>query len=162
MNAETIHKYEKAVVWFFNFDGWELEWTGNDFEHYDAKGKTPKGHDCVIEMKFRNKYYEDKLLEKYKYDKLMELDTDIVKLYFVADPKGNYLFWLNNIDVEQHKNSVYAPKTTMWNNNKTNKDVYLLPESLSSLTHFYEPEIEKAGIWTEYFEKRKKKTNRFA
>ena len=52
----------------------------------DAIGKTPKGFDCVIEMKFRNKYYEDKMLEKDKYDSLMKLDKDIIKLYFVNDP----------------------------------------------------------------------------
>jgi hypothetical protein len=163
MKTENIHKYEKAVVWFFNFDGWELEWTGENYEHFDAKGKTPKGLDCVMEMKFRNKHYDDKLLERYKYEKLMALDKDIVKLYFVADPKGNYMFWLNNIDVEQYTNSVYAPRTTMWNNSKTNKDVFLLPESESSLTTFNEPEVEKAGIWTEYFKKKdEKNTNRFA
>ena len=152
MKQENIHKYEQAVVWFMNFDGWELEWTGEDFEHYDAKGKTPKGHDCVIEMKFRNKYYEDKLLEKYKYDKLMALDSNIVKLYFVADPKGNYLFWLNNIDVEQYGNSVYAPKTTLWNNNKTNKQVYLLPEALSSITNINSE--DRKGVWDDFFKKR--------
>ena len=153
MKVETVHQYEKAVIFFLNLDGWELEWTGEDFEHYDAKGKTPKGHDCIIEMKFRNKYYEDKLLEKYKYDKLMSLDPNIVKLYFVADPKGNYLFWLNNIDVRQYTNSVYAPKTTMWNNSKTNKDVYLLPEELSTITNLNTEETK--GVWDEYFEKRK-------
>lgn len=160
MTQENIHKYEKAVVWFFNLDGWNLEWTGENFSHYDAKGYTPKGHKCVIEMKFRNKYYEDKLLEKYKYDKLMELDSEIVKLYFVADPKGNYLFWLNNIDVEQYNNSVYAPKTSLWNNNKTNKDVYLIPENLSSITNLNSE--DRKGVWDDYFEKRKKSTNRFA
>ena len=161
MKAETIHKYEKAVVFVLNLDGWDLEWTGEKYEHYDAKGKTPKGHDCVIEMKFRNKYYEDKLLEKYKYDKLMTLDSKIVKLYFVADPKGNYMFWLNNIDVEQYNNSVYAPVTTLWKNNKTNKDVYLLPESESSITNIYLEEEQEESIWKEYFEKREKNTNRF-
>ena len=41
------------------------------------------------------KYYEDKMIEKYKYDKLLE--EDAIALYFVADPKGNYLYWLNDL-----------------------------------------------------------------
>ena len=63
MGLTNIHKLEKAVIMILNIDGWELEWTGEHFEHYDAKGKTPKGLDCVIEMKFRTKYYEEKMLE---------------------------------------------------------------------------------------------------
>ena len=83
MGLKKIHKLEKAVIIILNILGWELEWSGKNFEHYDAKGKTPKGFDCVIEMKFRNKYYEDKMLEKYKYDKLMSMDNNIVKIYFI-------------------------------------------------------------------------------
>ena len=97
MKIEDIHRYEKAVITFLNFDHWDLEWCGGSYEHFDAIGKTPKGFDCVMELKFRNKYYTNKMLEKYKYDKLFEMDKDIVKLYFVHDPKGNYLFYLNNM-----------------------------------------------------------------
>ena len=32
-------------------------------------------------MKFRNKYYKSKPIEKYKFDELMKLDDDIVKIY---------------------------------------------------------------------------------
>ena len=74
----NIQKWEKAVVAIFNILGWDLVWSKNQFEHYDARGLTPKGFECVMEMKFRNDYYEKKLLEKYKYDKLMEMDDDIV------------------------------------------------------------------------------------
>tara|TARA_R110001606_G_scaffold311404_1_gene458309 strand:- start:301 stop:768 length:468 start_codon:yes stop_codon:yes gene_type:complete len=155
MKVDTITKYEKAVVFLLNMDGWNLEHTGGSFEHYDAKGKTPKGHDCVVEMKFRNKYYETKLLETYKYDKLMELDEKIVKLYFVADPKGNYLFWLNDIDMSELNDSVYAPKTSLWNNKKVNKNVYMLPESLSSITNLNDTS-ESPGVWDNYFKSKEK------
>ena len=83
MGIETIKKLEQAVVKFMNFDGWNLEWTGDGFKNYDACGFTRKGIPCVIEMKFRKKYYEDKMLEKSKYDSLMKLDPEVVKLYFV-------------------------------------------------------------------------------
>ena len=48
MGIKKINKWEQAVVLLLNFDGWDLEWTGEGYAHYDAKGKTPKGFDCVI------------------------------------------------------------------------------------------------------------------
>ena len=41
MKLEDIQKYEKAVVFLLNLDDWELEWTGEGYEHFDAVGKTP-------------------------------------------------------------------------------------------------------------------------
>lgn len=97
MSLQRINRYEQAIVNLLKLDGWDLEWCGGGFDHYDAKGYTPKGKECVIEMKFRNKYYETKMLEKYKYDKMMEMPDNIIKLYFVNDPRANYMFWLNDI-----------------------------------------------------------------
>lgn len=136
MDIQTVHKFEYAIISFFNIDGWQLEWCGGKYEHYDAKGFTSKGYPCVMEIKLRNKWYQEKLIEKYKYDKLMSLPEDVVKLYYVADPKGWYLFWLN--DIEQKKEEkLYCPKTTLWNNNKREKAVYLLDENLAHLKNIY-------------------------
>jgi hypothetical protein len=126
MGIKDIHKWEKAVIWFLNLDGWELEHTGEGMEWYDAKGKTPKGFDCVIEMKFRDKYYEDKLIEKDKLERLLSLN--VVALYFVADTKGNYMYWLNDLKLPEVK-ELYCPETTMWNSRKVKKQCYLLKES---------------------------------
>ena len=135
MTLEDINKYEKAVVYLLNFDGWTLKWCGGGFDHYDAEGITPKGFDCVIEMKFRNKYYVDKMLEKYKFDKLMALDDKIVKLYFVADPKGNYLYWLNDIEMPDTQQK-YCPTSSLWETKKELKEVYLLSEECAARIHF--------------------------
>jgi len=133
LDIERIHKFEQTVVTFMNeFQDWQLEWSGGGFEHYDAKGLTPKGHECVIEMKFRNKYYSDKLLEKDKYDALMKMDEEIVKLYLVADPKATYLFWLNYLEMPVVK-ELYCPDTTLWTKKKVLKKVYLLNESMASI-----------------------------
>jgi len=133
LDIERIHKFEQTVVTFMNeFQDWQLEWSGGGFEHYDAKGLTPKGHECVIEMKFRNKYYSDKLLEKDKYDALMKMDEEIVKLYLVADPKATYLFWLNYLEMPVVK-ELYCPDTTLWTKKKVLKKVYLLDESMASI-----------------------------
>ena len=123
---KKIHKLEKAVIQILNFDGWKLKWTGDGSESWDAEGLTPKGVECVIEMKFRNKHYDTKMLEKAKYDKLIA--TGKVALYFVNDPKANYLFWLNDIELPEPENK-YCPETTMWGNKKVLKPVYLLDES---------------------------------
>jgi hypothetical protein len=131
MGIKTIQKLEQTVVKFLNFDGWNLEWSGEGFKSYDAKGFTSKGVPCVIEMKFRKKYYEDKMLEKAKYDKLMEMDKDIVKLYFVNDPKGNFLYWLNKIKLPKTV-EMYCPDTTIWTKKRLLKPVYLLKENQAS------------------------------
>lgn len=134
MGLSKIHLYEQAVVKILNLDNWDLKWAGNGFEHYDAIGKTPKNHDCVIEMKFRNKYYKEKMLEVYKYEQLISMDSEIVKLYFVSDPKGNYLYWLNYLEMPEPV-EMYCPDTTMWTKKRLLKPVYLLTEEQASIVN---------------------------
>lgn len=122
---KKIHQWEKAVITLLNNDGWDLKHTGDSFESWDAIGTTPKGKECVIEMKFRKTYYETKMLEKFKYDKL--IDTGKVALYFVNDPKANYLFWLNELTDLELKD-MYCPDTTLWTKKKLLKPCYLLKE----------------------------------
>jgi hypothetical protein len=124
---KKIHSLEKAVVFAFNLEGWDLIHTGETCLPFDAQGTTPKGRKAVIEMKFREKYYETKILEVSKYNVLMNLDTDIEKFYYVSDPKATYLFWLNEL-IDLQKQELYCPNTTMWNKSKRNKNVYLLRE----------------------------------
>jgi hypothetical protein len=132
MSLASVHKFEKAVIWFLNsMEGWNLTHTGKDYEIYDAKGYTPKGNKCVIEMKFRKTYYPTKMIELDKYRRLMALPDDIVKIYFVSDPEGTYFFWLDGLEKMQ-KVEKYCPKTTLWNNQRKKKEVYLLDESLAS------------------------------
>lgn len=132
MNINKVHKLEQAVIKILNLDGWDLDWCGGGFEHYDAVGETPKGKPCVMEMKFRKTYYETKMLEKLKYDKLMDMPADMVKLYFVSDPKANYIFWLNDIKLDPIE-SLYCPDTTLWTKSRSNKAVYLLREEQASI-----------------------------
>jgi hypothetical protein len=132
LGIKKIKEYEKALVLLLNLDGWELKLPDNDSSRYDAYGTTPKGKKCVIEMKFRNKHYEDKMLEKDKYDALMSLDDDIVKIYFVADTKGNFMYWLNTLKMPETVKK-YCPDTTMWTKKRLLKDVYLLQENDASI-----------------------------
>lgn len=130
MELTKIHKWEQALVLLLNLDGWQLQWKGGNNTRYDASGITPKGKKCVIEMKFRKKYYQQKLLEADKYNGLIKLDSDIVKIYFVADPKGNYMYWLNNLKMPD-KVLKYCPDTTLWTKKRIQKEVYLLDENLA-------------------------------
>jgi len=133
MKITTTNKFEKALIWFLNsFDDWDLKWVGDQNLCYDAIGKTPKGNKCVVEMKFRKKYYDTKLIEKKKYDKLMQLDQDLVKIYFVSDPKGTYYFWLNGLDNLEMLNQK-MPSTTFWRKHTIEKEIYLLKEEWASL-----------------------------
>jgi len=137
MGISKIKKLEQAVVQILNFDGWDLKIPEDDFSRYDAYGLTPKGKKCIIEMKFRNKHYPDKMLEKDKYDALMSIN-DVVKIYFVADPKGNFMYWLNTLNMPETVKK-YCPDTTMWTKKRLLKDVYLLQEkdaSIINLNHF--------------------------
>ena len=128
MGIKKVNQWEKAVVILLNSEGWDLEWSGEGFSRYDAKGKTPKGFDCVIEMKFRNKHYDTKMLEKDKYDSLMRLDKGIIKIFYVFDPKGNFLYYLNTLKLPKPVKK-YCPDTTMWTKKKLLKEVYLLEEN---------------------------------
>ena len=137
LGIKKIKEYEKALVLLLNLDGWELKLPDNDSSRYDAYGLTPKGKKCVIEMKFRNKYYETKMLEKDKYDALMEIDAEVIKIYFVADTKGNYLYWLNNLKMPKTVKK-YCPDTTMWTTKRLLKEVYLLTENMASIINLNE------------------------
>jgi len=139
VGIKKIKEYEKALVLLLNLDGWELKLPDNDSSRYDAYGLTPKGKKCVIEMKFRNKYYETKMLEKDKYDALMEIDAEIIKIYFVADTKGNYLYWLNNLKMPKIVKK-YCPDTTMWTKKRLLKEVYLLTENMASIINLNKKE----------------------
>ena len=139
MKRETIHKLEEAVVLFLNkFDNWDLTHTGAGNLVYDAEGLTPKGRKCVIEMKFRTKYYDTKMLEVSKYENLMALPKDIVKIYLVTDPVGSYFFWLDGLE-NLRSVKKYCPVTTLYGAGRKTKEVYLLTEDLASYVTKNEP-----------------------
>ena len=66
MEISEVHKWERAVTMLLNVLGWDLEWVGKEDKSWDAEGYSMYNRKVVIEMKFRDKYYEEKLLEKHK------------------------------------------------------------------------------------------------
>ena len=152
--VDKTHKLEKLTVQLLNLDGWKLEWTGDRHDSWDAEGWTPKKNECVIEMKFRNKYYDTKLLEQLKYDKLMA--TGKVAIYFVNDPKANYMYWLNNLKLNETVD-MYCPDTTLWTKKKLLKPCYLLTEKQATIINPNDIDLTNKGVWSEYFKNSEKK-----
>ena len=132
MSLSKVHKFEQTIVSLLNDEGWELEWCGGGFEHFDAIGISPKGKEVILEIKWRKKYYEKKMIEKYKFDKLLAEEADA--LYFVSDPKGHYIFWLNDL-VKQETVELYCPDSTLWTKKRNNKECYLLDEKDAHKIH---------------------------
>ena len=56
------------------------------------------------------------------------------KIYFVSDPRGTYMFWLDGINkFEEIKK--YCPATSYWLGKRETKSVYLLPEAVASYVY---------------------------
>ena len=136
MSNETSHHiWEQGIIHLMNLDGWELEWTGEEFEHYDAKGKTPKGFNCVIEFKLRHAYYPTKILEKFKYDKLMQMPC--LKFYYVFDAGGNYLYYLDTLKTPAITMVKCRTTEKFDNSDLMDKECFMLSESQASIVVKY-------------------------
>ena len=105
MSIEITHNLEKAVVTILNFDDWQLTWTGETNSLYDAEGLTPEKNGkrtrCVIEMKFRKKYYEKKLIEKRRGLRMEKIDQKIkvLRLRELSDLEIIHVNSINQIKV---------------------------------------------------------------
>ena len=62
----------------------------------------------------------------------MALGNDVIKFYFVNDPKGNFMYWLDNVELPSSI-SMYCPDATRWAKKRLNKDVYLLQENQATI-----------------------------
>ena len=41
MNLNKVHDFEQMIVTLLNMQGWNLEWCGGGFEHFDCIGTSP-------------------------------------------------------------------------------------------------------------------------
>lgn len=117
-NENDVRKYLKSEISDIK--------DSNEMSHYDMQ--TPRN---IIEIKVRNKYYNNWMIEKYKYDKLLELCNDKGCYYLIAFK--SVLFWYNlkNINISELKEvEMNCPKSTQFkNNNIIKKPSYLLPNN---------------------------------
>ena len=82
----------------------------------------------LVEKQYLKSIKNRVMLEKDKYDALMALDSDVIKLYFVNDAKGNFMYWLNTTEMPAPVKK-YCPDTSVYTKKRMLKDVYLLEES---------------------------------
>ena len=102
-----MDEYELYTIIKDNFDG--LKYRTNQYSHYDCYSDN-----VVIELKCRRKHYDTLLIEKYKYDKLLQ--DGRTPYYVCSTLKGIYIFRLDEIEIEWCTNTL-NPKTTDFNKN---------------------------------------------
>ena len=118
---------EQAVIEVMNIDGWNLKLETPSV----ATGITGKGKTCRMIMRI-NKEQDEIILSRKDYRTLMSSPEE-VKLYFYANPKANYIYWLNDLIVGEPVEVV--SDTTLFGEVKVG---YYLEESQASITNKYE------------------------
>ncbi len=85
-----------------------------------------KKYKLNVELKCRRKHYNDLMLEKKKYDSIIERSNalDMLPVYVNSTPLGVWAFYLLGKQYDwSHKD---LPQTTQWNKNKIKKEVTYL------------------------------------
>lgn len=91
----------------------DLNWSEGDFSHYDCY---TLDFNCDIELKCRNKHYDELLIEKMKYDKLMYRAKKFgtIAVYISETPEGIFAFNLSLLP-EPKWETRGMPKTSHFN-----------------------------------------------
>lgn len=87
----------------------DLKLSNDIYSSYDCYSKSYR---CIIELKCRQIHYDNLMLEKYKYDKLMNFDCNV--RYVTSTPKGIYSFNIKTINPVWEEMNL--PKSTEFNN----------------------------------------------
>ena len=74
----------------------DLQWSDDDYSHHDCYS-VELG--CDIELKCRNRHYDDLVIEKYKYEKLLKRAAKYFTLpvYICQTPEGIFGFNLDKL-----------------------------------------------------------------
>jgi hypothetical protein len=115
MNEEQLFNYLKKHYIY------DLSKCEDQFSSYDCFSTTYR---CVIELKCRNKHYDDLMLEKTKYDSLKKLNCSA--LYINSTPKGIYIFNINDIKPNWITDTSMPKQTEFSNNDKIEKTYTLI------------------------------------
>ena len=92
MNEQSLFDYIKSTYLE------DLKKSEHTYEYIDA---TSDGYRLTIELKCRNTHYDELILEKDKYESLMDRAQDLgfTPFYINSTPKGIYAFNLRKITV---------------------------------------------------------------
>lgn len=115
MNEEQLFNYLKKHYIY------DLSKCEDEYSSYDCFSATYR---CVIELKCRNKHYDDLMLEKTKYDSLKKLNCNA--LYINSTPKGIYIFNINDINPNWITDTSMPKQTEFFNNDRIEKTYTLI------------------------------------
>ncbi len=117
MTEQSLFDYIKATYLE------DLEKSEHTYEYIDA---TSTGYRLTIELKCRHTHYDELILEKDKYESLMDRANDLgfTPFYINSTPKGIYAFNLRKITVSFTTKRL--PSSTVDNGPVIDKKVALL------------------------------------
>lgn len=113
MTRADVYVLENELIFLLNMSGWKIKWSEEKYCRYDAIGTDLKGQSCVLEFKFRRKFYKTKILETKKYNALLDQNKEMY--YCVVDQKGCHIYDLANID-RNNLIELHLPKETITEN----------------------------------------------
>jgi hypothetical protein len=101
----------------------DLQKTEHEYEYIDA---TSHGYRLTIELKCRTNHYDELIIEKDKYESLMDRAQDLgfTPFYINSTPKGIYAFNLRKITVTWTTKRL--PSSTFYEAHEIDKKVALL------------------------------------
>ena len=117
MNEQSLFDYIKSTYLE------DLQKSEQTYEYIDA---TSDGYRLTIELKCRNTHYDELILEKDKYESLMDRAQDLgfTPFYINSTPKGIYAFNLRKITVTWITKRL--PSNTFYKGPEIDKKVALL------------------------------------
>ena len=101
----------------------DLEKSEHEYEYIDA---TSNGYRLTIELKCRHTHYDELILEKDKYESLMDRANHLgfTPFYINSTPNGIYAFNLRKITVNWMTKRL--PAHTFWDGSEIDKEIALL------------------------------------
>jgi hypothetical protein len=119
MTEETLFNYLKGNYWS------DLNQSKNKFSYWDCFSESTKTR---IELKCRKTHYENLMIEKEKYYKLVRkyIEKNEIPLYINSTPKGIYAFDLREIKPVWTTNKQMPQTTEFEITNKVEKTYGLI------------------------------------
>jgi hypothetical protein len=100
----------------------DLELVKDKFSFYDCFSKESR---LIIELKCRREHYDTLMLEKYKYNKLIQYSSQAEIRYISSTPKGIYSFNINELkDIKWTSGAM--PMTTDFNRSQKIKKEFTM------------------------------------
>ena len=101
----------------------DLKQSENEYEKYDCYSVK---HNVYVELKCRRTHYDDLLIERSKYNALMERAKGWIPFYICSTPEGVYSFNLKELRQPVWEDREMPQTTDFERNDKVSKSVGFL------------------------------------